>query len=257
MVDIRIFSSWAYSETSMSRNKTVAIHQPNFFPWLGFFSKIAQADTFVFLDNVQYPRTGAGNWVNRTHILVGGHVAWATAPVRRSSAHMRPIREALIDDSTSWRSSLTKTLQLNYGRAPGFSEAFPLVAELLNSAEASLSSFNIAAIRRIARTLGLDNCDFVLGSELTVEGHATDLLISIVGEVGANTYLCGGGAQGYQEDEKFRARGIELRYQDFDHPVYRQFRVDAFVPGLSVIDLLMFRGIAGARETVMSASRSL
>ena len=39
-------------------NKIVSIHQPNFFPWLGFFDKICRADVFIFLDDVQFPKKG-------------------------------------------------------------------------------------------------------------------------------------------------------------------------------------------------------
>ena len=66
--------------------RVVAIHQPNFFPWLGFFDKIARADVFVLMDNVQFPRTSTGTWVNRVKLLVAGRERWATAPVVRSGA---------------------------------------------------------------------------------------------------------------------------------------------------------------------------
>ena len=62
----------------------VAIHQPNFFPWLGYFDKIRRADFFILLDDVQYPKTGAGSWSNRVKVMINGEGRWLTAPVDRS-----------------------------------------------------------------------------------------------------------------------------------------------------------------------------
>jgi hypothetical protein len=61
----------------------VAIHQPNFLPWLGFFDKLARADVFVLLNSVQFPRTSKGTWINRVKLLVGGEARWATVPIVR------------------------------------------------------------------------------------------------------------------------------------------------------------------------------
>ena len=73
-------------------NRVVAIHQPNFFPWLGYFDKIARSDVFIFLDDVQFPKTG-GVWSNRVKILIGGEARWSTAPIDRSFTGTRKICE--------------------------------------------------------------------------------------------------------------------------------------------------------------------
>jgi hypothetical protein len=158
-----------------------------------------------------------------------------------------------IDNRRPWREKLLKTLQTSYGRAPCFGEVFPLIADLVANPVSSLADYNVAAIVTLSRALGIDTAKFVLGSTLAVEGQATDLLIAIVRAVGGTAYLCGAGARGYQEDEKFAAAGLELIYQDFQHPVYPQGGMDQFVAGLSIIDPLMhcsFTGtaaLAGAR----------
>ena len=83
----------------------VAIHQPNFFPWLGFFDKIARADVFCLLDNVQFPKTG-GTWINRVQLWINGKAAWATAPVDRSYSGVRRIREMQARRGTVARAAL-------------------------------------------------------------------------------------------------------------------------------------------------------
>ena len=219
-------------------DKVVAIHQPNFFPCLGYFDKIARADVFVVLDNVQFPKKG-GTWTNRVRLLVNGEASWVTMPIVRAYHGLRLIREMEIDNTTPWRARVLKTIEVNYRRAPYFEDAFPFLEKLVTDPTPSLAEYNVAAIRALATALSLDAAKLVVGSTLDVDGSATDLLIATVKAVGGTAYLCGGGAAGYQDDEKFAAADVDLVYQDFVHPVYPQSGTREFVPGLSVIDALM------------------
>ena len=225
--------------------RVVAIHQPNFFPWLGFFDKIARADVFVLMDNVQFPRTSTGTWVNRVKLLVAGRERWATAPVVRSGAGLQHIADVALDDSTPWRSKLLKTIQSSYARSPHFREVFAVLEPLLAERTRLLAELNIAAITAIAERLGLDTGKLIRAATLPTHGQATELLISITMAVGGTSYMCGGGAAGYQEDDLFAASGLELTYQNFVHPVYAQAGATRFVPGLSIVDALMNCGFDG------------
>lgn len=237
-------------------DKVVAIHQPTFFPWLGYFNKIARADIFVVLDNVQFPKTG-GTWLNRVRLLIDGRARWVTMPVVRRYRGVRLIREMLISDEPAWRRRLEQTLRSSYGRAACFDEVFPLVSTLIDTPTKSLAEYNLTAIRALTKALGLKGADVVLGSSLAVDGPATELLIAIVKAVGGGTYLCGGGTAGYQQDEKFAAAGLRLVYQDFRHPVYAQLRAREFTPGLSLIDTLMNCGFRATGSLVLGAEPSL
>jgi hypothetical protein len=227
----------------------VAIHQPNFFPWLGYFNKIARADVFCLMDNAQMPKTG-GCYVNRVQLALNGRPAWMTAPVDRSYSGVRSIAQVRLSNKGPWRQNLLKTLRAAFGRAAFFQETYALLEPLILNPTDRLAEYNTAAIRALCAALGLDHCRLVLGSELAVSGQATELLINMVRAVGGDAYLCGGGAGGYQEDEKFAAAGIQLVYQQFRHPVYKQGRTADFVPGLSIIDALMHCGLAGTAELV-------
>jgi hypothetical protein len=231
-----------------SDKRIVAIHQPNFFPWLGYFNKIVRSDVFVVLDNVQYEKSSRGTWGNRVMLCVAGKAAWVTMPVVRQFEGTRLINEIKIQDSEPWRARLIKTIQMNYARAPHFSEVFPFVTSLINAPIDGLSAFNLNAIRGILEKLGLPVSKLVIGSSLSVEGAATDLLISIVRQTNGTAYMCGGGAGGYQEDEKFASAGVGLMYQAFEHPVYPQGKAAEFLPGLSIIDALMHCGFGGTRK---------
>jgi WbqC-like protein family len=219
----------------------VAIHQPNFFPWLGYFDKIRRADVFVFLDQVAYPRAGSGgmgSWVNRVRLNIQGEARWITCPLQRMTQGA-PILAAAIDDKQFWRRNLVRTLETNYRRARRFDETMALLRPLIEAPQTNLAAFNISAIGAIATRLGA-NARFVRQSELPHEGAATALLVSLVKAVGGGAYLAGGGAEGYQQDELFEAHGLRLVAQNFAPTPYGE--PEAWRPGLSAIDYLMHDG---------------
>lgn len=218
--------------------KIVAIHQPNYFPWLGYFDKLARADVFIALDHVQFPKT-SGNWGNRVQLLVSGKPHWTTLPIRRDYHGVRRFDEMLIAEDKPWRRDLLQTLRTNYGRTAAFHEVVSILDSVVNHPIQTLADYNLNAIRTIAPKIGIDPGKIVLSSQLPVAGTATDMLIELIRAVGGTAYLCGGGSGGYLEPEKFAAAGIELLEQGFRHPVYSQVRAAEFVPGLSCIDALM------------------
>ena len=223
-------------------DKLVAIHQPNFFPWLGFFDKIRRSDVFVAMDNAQFSKTG-GTWTNRIQMIVNGKPAWVTMPIVRAYHGVRSIREMRITDHPAWRAKLLRTIEQNYGRAPYFRDVFPLLEETIRNPTTDLTEYNLGAIRRFCAALGLAT-PIMLGSSLRAEGRATDLLVPMVKALGGTAYLAGGGAAGYQEDAQFQVAGIKLIFQEFQHPTYPQFNTSSFEPGLSIVDALMNCGFA-------------
>lgn len=232
--------------------RVVAIHQPNFLPWLGYFDKLARSDVFVLLDSVQFPKK-SGTWMNRVQVLVSGQAAWVTIPVVRAYHGLRRVDEMEIDESRPWRRKLLATIEQSYRRAPHFDETMPLVTEIIMQDHLLLADYNEAGVRRLAEVIGLDPAKVVRASRLDVSGASTDLLIDITRKVGGDTYLAGGGAGGYQEDEKFARADVRLRYQAFVHPDYRQLS-ECPEHGLSIIDALMN---CGADETarMLAATR--
>ncbi len=230
----------------------MAIHQPNFLPWLGYFDKLARCDVFVLLDTVQFPKK-SGTWMNRVKLLVSGEPAWITVPIVRAYHGLRRIDEMEIDESRPWRRKLIATIEQNYRRAPHFEETMPLVADIVMTETSRLAEYNEAGVRRLAAAVGLDVSKLVRASSLDVTGAATDLLIDITKKVGGDTYLAGGGASGYQEDEKFAAGGVGLKYQAFEHPTYTQL-ADQPHHGLSIVDALMHCGAEHTAELLGSPS---
>lgn len=223
--------------------RLVAIHQPNFFPWLGYFDKIVRADCFIIMDNVQYNKKG-GSWSNRVKMFVNGDAAWVTMPIVRAYHGYRRYREMEINNSVQWRHKFVQTLRANYGRAPYFNEVFPYIEHLVEYQTDSLTDFNVNIIQTMATDIfGVAPDKFILGTDIDCQGASTELLVSMVQAVNGTAYMCGQQAVDYQDEDQFSDAGITLVHQCFQHPVYNQAKSAEFVPGLSIIDPLMNCGL--------------
>lgn len=220
----------------------VAIHQPNYIPWIGYFYKMVKADTFVFLDTVQFSK---GSFQNRNRIKTPNGVQWLTQPVLHKSASFRNTSGVEFTES-NWRDVHLRTLSLNYRRAKAYDDFFPRLQQAYSANHSSkLADFNIALIEQVCAWLGLTT-RFVRASALRAEGSSTELLANICQKLGADTYLSGAGGMQYQDEAVFRTLGIDLVYSDFSHPVYPQLWGE-FFEGLSIVDLLLNCGEESGR----------
>jgi len=198
------------------------------------------------MDNAQFSKTG-GTWTNRVQMIVSGEPAWLTMPVVRSHHGVRTVREMEIHADSTWRPKMLRTIEYAYRRAPHFDEVYPWLEVQVNNPTRALAGFNLNVIRSVCAALNLQT-PIILGSTLQVEGRATDLLIRMVKAVAGTAYLAGGGSADYQEDAKFEDAGINLIYQEFQHPTYPQFNTTHFQPGLSIVDALMNCGFERTSE---------
>jgi hypothetical protein len=234
--------------------KVVAIHQPSFFPWLGYFDKIARCDTFVFFDDVQFPKTG-GTWTNRVKVLIASEAKWLTASIDRQYHGTRRINEMTFLPNNPWRTKILKSIETEYRRHPYYAETMDILNPLLMNPENNIAEYNIHAVTALALALGLDTSKLRRSSAYPTTGSATKLLCSLTQAVGADIYLCGGGADGYQDNAIFGAHGIVLRYQRFHHPTYPQHQRMSFMPGLSIVDAAMNLGF-GALGSLLRTSNT-
>ena len=235
-------------------NKVVAIHQPNFFPWLGYFDKVASSDVFILFDDVQFPKTG-GVWSNRVKLLVSGEARWVTATIVRNYHGVRKINEMEFRADVLWRGKMVKTIDANYRKSACFGEVMGFLEPLIMNPENNIAEYNCHAIAAIVERLGLGQQKLVRSSVLDHTGASTALLIDLTKKVGGSSYMCGGGAEGYQDDDLFEEEGIHLVYQHFKHPEYYQGKVADFVPGLSIIDAFFQIGV-DATAALLSRRKS-
>lgn len=222
-------------------SRTVALHQPHYLPWLGLLDKIDRSDRFIILDNVQFERRG---WQNRNYVGGGGKPVLLTVPVVQGSRNDR-IRDKVVDNSQNWKSRHYKSLAEHcYRKAPYWKDYRDEIAHLYEQEWSSLADLCVATTRMLMRCFGIDT-PLTLASEIgDFPGRKSELLAQICAKTGAHTMLSGDGARDYLEPETLRRYGIDVRWQDFRHPVYPQHgRAPAdFVPRLSAIDLLLNTG---------------
>lgn len=233
----------------------VAIHQPNFLPWLGFFRKWAISDTFVLLDDVQIARTG-GSWTNRTAISLLGHRKWLTLPVQRSGLGPQNISTVQIDDRTPWKRKVINTFHHAYSACPFYDEAREILNRVLEPQSVSLREINIRGVKILGDELGLNGDKLRQSSTFASTSSSTQRLVDLVREAGGDIYLSGDGADGYQIEALFSENNIELEYLSFVHPVYNQVGASTFTAGLSTLDAISNVGIKRVRELIFAPRSS-
>lgn len=228
-----------------------AIHQPNFFPWLGYFDKISRADVFVFLNQVDYEKSGKSMqcYTNRVAILKNKKPSWIHCPVIREHG-AQSICSVRISDELDWRSKIKKAISECYKYTGYFNEMAEFVYSLLDFKADFLSEYNIHNIKEIAKVLELDT-KFVSQNMYQTTEHASKLLIELVKFAQCDYYLFGSGGKKYQQNDLFEAQGIGLIEQNYQQPKYQQIST-TFVPGLSILDVLFNCGIDKTKEILHS-----
>lgn len=229
----------------------VAIHQPNYVPWLGYFHKMAAADFFVLLDDVQYTKNSV---INRVRVPGPTGPRWMTIPVMVSLGE--PIN-AVVPARSDWSVRHRDMLRQAYRHAPAFESVWPEIEALYASVPAlDLAAVNRHFIEPLAARLA-SKTRLLLSSELkTKRASGTARLVGIVDAVApGGVYLSGRGGVNYQDEAAFAAAGISLRYTRFRHPEYAQPNPD-FVEGLSVLDALFCLGWDETRKILKRAWRA-
>ncbi len=232
--------------------KCIAIHQPNLFPWMGFFAKIFKSEAFVFLDHVILnPRTSI--YTKRVKIISNKQEFWLTVPLKNKSEQtFQRICEMEIDKPQIIADKHLKTIELNYKKAPFFNETFPFIHKFYTSENNLISFRNIEFIKSLCEALGQKK-EFIVSSHGDYEKSSTEMLIDIVLKNQGTTYLSGDGVEGYQKDELYAKNKIDLSFMDYKQPSYKQFNLENFAPGLSIIDALMNLGLEGTKNILVQS----
>lgn len=229
----------------------VAMMQPAFMPWQGFFGLIHTVDIFVFLDDFQF---SVQSYHQRNRLFVNpGAVDWYSVPVRKSSSFKMPLSETRINDDIPWRKKTLKRIAHNYSRAPFFATIFPVVEYWLKKCEPSLGEQNMALILTICHLLGIRK-EFRRSSRLPSEAARSQRVLELLRWCGASRYYSARGSFPYMlEDKVFPVEDIDVLFQDFHPQSYRQVgSPNEFTPSLSILDALFN---VGPEETLRLVSR--
>jgi hypothetical protein len=227
----------------------VALHQPNFVPWLGFFHKMSQVERFVFFDNVPAPQ--GKSWLSRNCINLNGKQVWLTVPIRRSGQSGQLIKDVEIAPGQSWVRKHLGTLFQAYRCAPFYETMIPQIEQVYRQEHHLLADFNIALLEKISRILGLA-CDYCRASDrVDSEKRKTEMIVQVCQAFEGHKYLTGlGSSLNFLEPGLFHDAGIELLYQKFEHPVY-EHPSGVYIDKTSVLDALFCLGPERVRECLL------
>ncbi|MCR8641092.1 WbqC family protein [Paenibacillus sp. N1-5-1-14] len=213
----------------------VAVHQPNYIPWIGFFDKMDQVDQFVILDMVQHSKMSV---THRNSIKSPSGSLLLSVPLKNKGM---PIHELQIRNDEDWLAKHWKSITYNYSRSKHWEMYAPFFQQIYESTWTSLSDLNMSLILLIRDILHIETA-IVYESELKAEsGLGSTRIVNICSHLGAMIYLSGNGARSYNNELEFRERSIKLVYQQFNHPVYAQ-QWGAFISHLSIIDMIFNHG---------------
>ncbi|TWO34387.1 WbqC family protein [Seonamhaeicola sediminis] len=215
----------------------IAIMQPYFFPYIGYFQLIHAVDEFVFYDDVNFIKKG---YINRNTILVNGDSYQFTLPIKNASQN-RLINETEITLSKKWVNNFLKTLEHAYKNAPHFKSVYNLVKDILEDDSKTISQIAINSVSKVCAYLGLKP-NFSLSSQDYSSSKAlkkADRIIAIAKESGKYFYINPIGGQKLYTKTYFKDRGINLNFLQTEAIQYNQFQ-HRFVDSLSIIDVLMF-----------------
>lgn len=231
----------------MVKKRICAIHQPNFFPWLGYFEKIERSDVFVLLNAVDYEKSGHSMqcYTNRVSILKNGKAFYIHCPVVREHG-IQSICDVKINNNIDWRDRLKQEIKADYEKTKYYSDIKEFIFSLIDYETDFISEFNINIIGELAKKLDL-SAKLVRQDQFNTRGHSTELLAELVKAVQCECYLYGGGGLKYQKNEIFEEQGIIPIAQNFQFPYYKQI-TEPFVPGLSILDTLFHCGFEETKK---------
>src|SRR3990167_1351073 len=213
--------------------KSIAIMQPYFFPYIGYFQLLKAVDFFIIYDDVNYINKG---YINRNSILVNMQAHKITLALLGASQN-KLINEIEIGDNAS---KILKTIELAYKNAPFFSEVFPILNNIFMNKEKNLAKFIGNSLRVIASSLGL-HTNILYSSEIEKNNtlSAQYKIIEICKKLGISIYINAIGGQQLYDPTAFKNQNIDLFFIKSKPQQYKQFK-NTFVPDLSMIDIMMF-----------------
>lgn len=223
----------------------LAIMQPYFLPYVGYFQLLGAVDRFIVYDDIQLSRHG---WVQRNRILMDGKPRLFSLPLKKDSDFLDINRRRLADLYDRDRDKILRVVRAAYGKAPFFSQAMPVVEECFGWGDRNLFGFVFHSIRKIRDYLGIGT-EIVVSSTVGVPEGLTgqERVIALCRAVKANEYVNAIGGQALYRKEDFERNGINLSFIKTGEFSYPQFGGD-FVPDLSIIDLMMFNEVGRIRD---------
>ena len=226
---------------------TVAVMQPYIFPYLGYYQLVNAVDYFVFFDDVNYINKG---WINRNNILQNNLPLRFTLPLIKASQN-KLINEIELSEYEKWKSGFLKTIEMSYKKAPFFNSINTWLIDFFSSSYTKVSEITSASILAVATLLQMKTkfCYSSLLKYKSLDDQDGQMkVIEICRLLNADQYINPKNGSELYDKNTFALNDVQLHFINMDNVVYPQFKADAFVPYLSIIDVLMFNGIDGTKD---------
>lgn len=224
----------------------IAVMQPYFLPYIGYFQMLNAVDHFVIFDDVNFIKRG---WINRNFIMIDDHRHWLTIPLREASQNDE-IRSLTIAPDNGWKGRMKRSVEHAYRKTPWSDETKEMTFRFIDAATGNLSAFLIMTLREVARILKIPT-PLICSSSLESCGHlrGQDRIIQICAELKATEYVNLPGGRSLYESEPFHAAGIALRFIDQKIPQESLSSGLQGSPYISILDLLM----RNSRDVIIQA----
>lgn len=224
----------------------IAIMQPYIFPYLGYFQLINSVDTFVIYDNIEYTKKG---WINRNRLVFNSKIEHFTINIVKDSDYLnvdeRKVSPVFYDKELN---KILNKIKQNYGKAPFFNEVFPFIKNIFTHKTENLYEYIYHSLISVVNYLEIETT--VLKSSALDIDHklkSADKVIAICKSLNAKIYINPIGGKELYQKETFKKQGIDLYFIENELTPYAQFKND-FIPGLSIIDVLMFNSKEEVKE---------
>jgi hypothetical protein len=223
----------------------VAIMQPYFFPYLGYFQLVQAADHFVLYDDVKFIKKG---WINRNRISNHNRIFWIRVPIHKLSQN-KTIRETLIAWDAGFSSKLIVQLHSSYKKAPYFNQVIGIVENVIYKKPSNLAEFAGESVISVFEYLGIKkNIYYSSQLEDCEKCGRVERLISITNYFNDSTYINPINGKNLYDKNVFAEHNIDLRFLLPELPEYSDNSRKRFIPGLSIIDILMWNDVQSVRD---------
>lgn len=226
----------------------VAIMQPYFFPYIGYFQLINTVDKFIIYDNIQYTKKG---WINRNRILLNGKDEIITLSLKKDSDFL-DVRDRYLSDTWNIeKNKILNKIKAAYLKAPEFKNIFSLIEQVINYDNKNLFYFNLNSLKIILDYLDIET-EIIISSTIPInhELKNKDKVIALCEEVNADMYINPIGGVELYDKEEFKNKNINLQFLKANYFEYKQFN-NQFIPWLSIIDVLMFNSKEKIKEILL------
>lgn len=226
-------------------SKKIAIMQPYFIPYIGYFQLINSVDEFVIYDNIKYTKKG---WINRNRIFFNGVDRMITLPLKKDSDYLNVDQRELSQNWEVFRNDIKNIINISYSKSPFYKQGKVILDEILKLESKNLFSFIYESLKILNSYLEIST-PIIVSSSIDVDHKlkSQDKVIAICKKLNASKYINAIGGTDLYSKEEFARNSIELNFIKMKNFIYNQFDYN-FIPYLSIIDVIMFNSLEDIKK---------